>query len=118
MIAPEGTHEHWAVVSGLLIDLVAKARARFNETDRRFKPALLIVIDDAAAATISDLADWAATIPAIGINLLAQWRSLEELRSTSGQRANDVCAAHKTKLLLPGPSERRQCGSNPTNSGG
>ena len=68
-IATEETYEHRAVVSGLLIDLVAETRARFKETARRSKPAPLIVIDNAAAATIPDLADWAATIPSIGINL-------------------------------------------------
>ena len=102
VIAPVGTHEHRAVVSGLLIDLVAEARARFHETGRRFSPAPLIVVDDAAAATITDLADWAATIPSIGINLFTTWQSLKDMTSAYGQRADDVYAAHKTKLFLPG----------------
>ena len=105
VIAPEGTHEHRAVVSGLLIDLVAQARARFNETGRRFSPAPLIIIDDAAAATIPDLADWASTIPTIGINLLTTWQTLEDIKSAHGQRADDVYAAHKTKLFLPGGAD-------------
>ena len=102
VIAPEGVHEDRAVVSGLLIDLVAESRARFNETGRRFSPAPLIVIDEAAAATIPDLADWAATIPSIGINLFTTWQSLEDMKSAYGQRADEVYAAHKTKLFLPG----------------
>ena len=105
VIAPEGTHEHRAVVSGLLIDLVAKARARFNQTSRRFSPAPLIVIDEAAAATIADLADWTATIPSIGINLFMAWQSLEDMKSAYGQCADDVYAAHKTKLFLPGGAD-------------
>ncbi|HET6794999.1 MAG TPA: type IV secretory system conjugative DNA transfer family protein [Acidimicrobiales bacterium] len=86
--------------------VVSAAYERSASVGGPVDPALLVVLDEAAAiAPVDDLAELAATGAGQGIQLVTVWQDIAQIRARYGPRAASVVNNHRAKLLLSGVSD-------------
>jgi type IV secretion system protein VirD4 len=87
----------------LLQEVIDLAYERSGSTGLPLDPPLLVVLDDAAvSAALPQLDMLASTAANHGVQLLTTFRTITQMQSRYGERAEAVFANHRAKILLSG----------------
>ncbi|HYT25880.1 MAG TPA: type IV secretory system conjugative DNA transfer family protein [Actinomycetota bacterium] len=87
----------------LLQEVVDLAYERSDHTGIPLNPPLLVVLDDAAvSAALPQLDMLASTAANHGVQLLTTFRTITQIQSRYGERAEAVFSNHRAKILLSG----------------
>jgi type IV secretion system protein VirD4 len=107
LCAPAHDQRRLRPLFAALVDSVVQAVYRkASLAGAPLEPALLLVLDEAAAiASLDDLDVVAATGAGQGIQLVTVWQDLAQVHARYGARAASVVNNHRAKLLLSGVSD-------------
>src|SRR3546814_16659695 len=86
----------------MLNDLVGQAFERYVRTNQPLDPPLLIVMDEAAILRPDQLPSWAATLSAIGVQLVTARQSVRQIEAAYGRPSQGILTTHLTQLFCPG----------------
>jgi type IV secretion system protein VirD4 len=90
----------------LVQDVIELAFERARNRGAPIDPALLVVLDDAASSAALPQLDMYATIAGgHGVQLVATFRHLSQMRARYDERAETVFANHRAKVILSGVTD-------------